>query len=57
MPKGDRDCELMLRTQVDSLLMFRSAATILSLLEEGSFDYGSVFTDQAPLPMDFETGV
>ncbi|KAL1410219.1 hypothetical protein Q8F55_004224 [Vanrija albida] len=26
-----------------------SAATILSLLEEGSFDYGSIFTDQAPL--------
>jgi len=25
-----------------------SAATILSLLEEGSFDYGSIFTDQAP---------
>ncbi|ODO06347.1 nuclear protein [Cryptococcus wingfieldii CBS 7118] len=25
-----------------------SAATILSLMEEGSFDYGSVFTDQAP---------
>jgi len=35
----------------------RSAATILSLLEEGSFDYGSVFTDQAPLPMDFESSV
>jgi hypothetical protein len=26
-----------------------SAATILSLLEEGTFDYGSIFTDQAPL--------
>ncbi|ORY29534.1 fungal-specific transcription factor domain-domain-containing protein [Naematelia encephala] len=26
-----------------------SAAAILSLLEEGSFDYGSVFTDQAPV--------
>jgi hypothetical protein len=26
----------------------RSAATILSLLEEGSFDYGAIFTDQAP---------
>ncbi|WVO17977.1 hypothetical protein L204_105675 [Cryptococcus depauperatus] len=25
-----------------------SAATILSLMEEGSFDYGSIFTDQAP---------
>ncbi|WWC87490.1 uncharacterized protein L201_002380 [Kwoniella dendrophila CBS 6074] len=31
-----------------------SAATILSLMEEGSFDYGSIFTDQAPLPMDVE---
>ncbi|KAK8861354.1 hypothetical protein IAR55_002173 [Kwoniella newhampshirensis] len=31
-----------------------SAATILSLMEEGSFDYGSIFTDQAPLPMDME---
>ena len=30
----------------------RSAATILSLLEEGSFDYGSMFTDQAPLRTD-----
>ena len=29
-----------------------SAATILSLLEEGSFDYASMFTDQAPLPME-----
>ena len=28
-------------------LMVRSAATILSLLEEGSFDYSSIFTDQA----------
>ncbi|WRT65459.1 uncharacterized protein IL334_002402 [Kwoniella shivajii] len=34
-----------------------SAATILSLMEEGSFDYGSIFTDQAPLPMDVEHGV
>ncbi|WWD16743.1 hypothetical protein CI109_101174 [Kwoniella shandongensis] len=33
-----------------------SAATILSLMEEGSFDYGSIFTDQAPLPMDMEGG-
>ncbi|WVR04036.1 hypothetical protein IAU60_001035 [Kwoniella sp. DSM 27419] len=31
-----------------------SAATILSLMEEGTFDYGSIFTDQAPLPMDVE---
>lgn len=28
--------------------MCSSAATILSLMEEGSFDYGSIFTDQAP---------
>ncbi|WWC98933.1 hypothetical protein V866_005827 [Kwoniella sp. B9012] len=34
-----------------------SAATILSLMEEGSFDYGSIFTDQAPLPMDVEHGL
>ena len=32
----------------------RSAATILSLLEEGSFDYGSIFTDQAPAPVTSE---
>lgn len=40
------------------IVLLRSAATILSLLEEGSFDYGAMFTDQAPLPMDFgdETG-
>lgn len=35
-----------------------SAATILSLLEEGTFDYGSIFTDQAPLPdFTFNTDV
>jgi len=35
-----------------------SAAAILSLLEEGTFDYGSIFTDQAPLPdFDFGSGV
>lgn len=33
---------------------FRSAAAILSLLQEGSFDYGSIFRDQAPLPMELD---
>lgn len=38
--------------------IIRSAATILSLLEEGTFDYGSIFTDQAPLhDFDFTTGL
>lgn len=31
-----------------------SAATILSLLEEGSFDYDSLFTDQAAFPIEFD---
>jgi hypothetical protein len=35
-------------------LTSRSAATILSLLQEGSFDYGSIFRDQAPLPMELD---
>ena len=34
--------------------LFSSAATILSLLEEGSFDYDSLFTDQAAFPIEFD---
>ena len=46
-------CVFMLCTSVERLTR-RSAAAILSLLEEGSFDYGSIFTDQAPLPTDLD---
>jgi hypothetical protein len=47
-----------LNKSVEQTNQSRSAATILSLLEEGTFDYGSIFTDQAPLhDFDFGSGV
>jgi hypothetical protein len=42
-----RDCKSATAEVVGIRLTSRSAATILSLLEEGSFDYSSIFTDQA----------
>lgn len=52
------DCKFSTTFKHRANTLIRSAATILSLLEEGTFDYGSIFTDQAPLPeFDFTTGI
>lgn len=51
----NRDCAYF---AIGDLLTCSSAAAILSLLEEGTFDYGSIFTDQAPLQdFDFSPGM
>ncbi len=61
MSKGVKGCKCYFEWVIEEVSRIgandSSAATILSLLEEGSFDYGSVFTDQAPLPMDFESSI
>lgn len=52
------DCKFTTISRYITNTLIRSAATILSLLEEGTFDYGSIFTDQAPLPdFDFTNGM